>query len=179
MPTGEEVERSRVHALRHLEHDFGAGQRDPAHDPEPRAHLDRRLACAREVAVAFEPQEQRVAAELEQAAAGVVGDRQDRLEALADHLGDLLGSLAAFRRELLGELREARDVRECRSAFSDPALRARIGDQMLLQHPRDVERRPPACAGDRCGGLVWGSGTLRVLAAHGNDGIVSNWRRKR
>jgi hypothetical protein len=147
----EERERAAVHALRHLQHDLGAGQRDAAHARELVAHRERRAARALEVALAGVPQQQRVAAELEQAPAGVVGDRQDRAERAADEVGDLLGALAALRRQLLGQLGEPRNVDEDRGPLGAPAARAVAGGEALLQDARDVEREPRRAGGGRQG----------------------------
>ena len=89
-----------MQALRHPQRDLRIGQLDPPDLAQHRAHQHRRAARARRVAVAIEPEEQRVAAELEQAAAVVVGDREQRLEHASDHVGDLLGAFAALAREL-------------------------------------------------------------------------------
>src|SRR6185503_21005816 len=95
----------------------------------------------------LEPEQQRIAAELEQARAVVVGDRENRLEALADHLGDLLRAFAAFAGELLRKPGEARDVGEDGGARVRPPAVAGIRRQVLLQDARGVETR----ARDICG----------------------------
>ena len=59
------------------------------------------------MAFAFEPEQQRVAAEFEQAAAAIVGDREHQLENVPDQLGDLFGAFAAFARERFGQLGES------------------------------------------------------------------------
>ena len=92
------------------------------------------MACR----ITLEPQEQGIAAELEQAASVLVGDEQDRLETLLDGLGDLLGALAALAGEALGELRESGDVHEYRSTVCGPARAGWVIDQMLLQDARYV-----------------------------------------
>ena len=150
----EEVELTRVHALGHHQRDLGVGQLDAADVVEDRAHHQRRVAGALDVGIPLEPEQQRVAAELEQAAAAVVGHLQDRLEALADDLGDLLGALLALAGELLGELGEARDVDERRRALDRPAAGLGVVDQVLLQDPRDVEVDPLGATFGvgRCGG---------------------------
>ncbi len=99
-------------------------------------------ARARRVAVAIEPEEERVAAELEQAAAVFVGDGEHRLEHLSDHVGDLLGALAPLLREQLGQLRESRDVDERGRAVDLPCADVGIVDEVLLQDARDVTAHP-------------------------------------
>ncbi len=136
---GEEVECSRMHALRHPQRHPGAGNVDPADVAQHAAHADRGAAGARRMVGILEPQQQRVAAELEQAGAVVVGDRQDRLEAAADHLGDLLGAFPALPGKPLGQLGEARDVDEGDRAVDRPPALVRMVDQVLLQDPRQVQ----------------------------------------
>ncbi len=164
----EEIESSRVHALRHLQRYLRARQLDPADVVERAAHSHRRRARARRVAVALEPQQERVAAELEQAGAVLVGDLQDRREAAADRVGDLFRALAALARELLGELREPGDVGEHRGAGGAPGRHVRIGEQMQLEDAREVRdhafgvfqrRRCGRIGGHRFG---IGVGALRV-----------------
>ncbi len=63
-----------MHALRHPQGDLRTGDLDPAYIAQHAAHQDRCATRAHRVTLAFEPKQQRVAAELEQAAAVVVGD---------------------------------------------------------------------------------------------------------
>ena len=170
---GEKMELSGVHTLRHLQRDLCAGQLDPADVLQHAAHQHRRATRALGVILAVEPQEQRVAAELEQAALVLISDRQDRLEAAADHIGDLFRALASLARELLGELGEAGDVDERRGALCDPALAVRIIGQVLLDGPRNVrphpfgvERQHRRCGFARChrGGAVVHSGSVIIIA---------------
>ncbi len=135
----EKVEAPRMHALRHPQRCADAGKLDCADLAQHVAHQQRRAACARCVTIAFEPQQQRVAAELEQAAAAVVGDREHQLENVSDQLGDLLGAFAALARQRFGQFGESRNIDQHRAAVAGPALRRRIVDQMLLQHARDVQ----------------------------------------
>ena len=169
----EEVELPRVHALGHLQRDLGVGQLDAADVVEDRAHHQRRVAGALDVGIPFEPEEQRVAAELEQAAAAVVGHLQDGLEALADDLGDLLRALLALAGELLGKLGEARDVDERRGALDRPAPGLRVVDQVLLQDPRNVEVDPLGAAFGvgRGGGRRGRLGGRRRGHGAGSDGF--------
>jgi hypothetical protein len=60
----------------------------------------------------LEEQEQRVARELEEAAALAVGERQERLERGPDRLDQLLGPLPPAAGQALGQARETGDVGE-------------------------------------------------------------------
>ena len=131
-----------MHALRHSQRDLRARHARSG----PTSRSTRRIrTVARQAraawSVALEPQQQRVAAELEQAAAVLVGDQQNRLEAPADRVGDLLGALAALACEPLGQLREAGDVDEGGSALGGPAATVRILRQVLLKDPRHIQAR--------------------------------------
>ena len=134
----EEMEATRVNALRHAQRDLRAGQVDPTDLIERAAHAHGRGARVRHMIVALEPEEERIAAELEQAGAVLVGDLEDRCEAAANGVADLFGALAPLARELLGQRRESRDVGEHRRAFRGPARRVRIGQEVLLQDAREV-----------------------------------------
>ena len=160
----EEVEAARVHALRHPQRDLGARHVDPADVAQHAPHQHRGAARPRDVAFVLEPQQQRVAAELEQAGAVVVRDGQDRLEAAADHFGDLLRALPPLAREALGQLGEARHVGEHRGAVGGPPAAVGIVGEVLLQDPRDVEPRPRA-VGRRSFGM-----RDRALGLHGRHG---------
>src|SRR6266542_2275578 len=105
----EEVERSRMHALGHLQRDLGIRKVDTADVVEYATHEYARATRALGVLVARKPEQQRIAAELDQPAPVLIGDRENRLEAVADHIGDLLGAFPALACELLRELREPGD----------------------------------------------------------------------
>ena len=141
VPTAKKWKQSRMHALRHPQRDLRPGDFDPADVAQHAAHQDGRATGARGVTLALEPHQQRIAAELEQAAAVFVGDEQDRLETAPDRLGDLLGALAALAGEPFGQLREPGDVHEDGAAFRGPASGGRIVDQMLLEDPCHVRNR--------------------------------------
>ncbi len=121
VPTAKKWKRPGMHALRHPQRDLRARHLDPADVAQHAAHQHCGATRARGVAVALEPQQQRVAAELEQAARRCRTRPQDRLEAASDRLGDLLRTLAALAREAFGQLREAGDVDERRGAVGGPA----------------------------------------------------------
>ena len=91
--------------------------------------------------LAVEPQQQRVAAELEQATAARIRDREHRLEHAANRVSDLLGTDPAFFGERFGQLREAGYVDKRRCAFARPCPLVRVGREMLDQHPRHVRTR--------------------------------------
>ena len=170
MPTAKKWKVSRMHALRHPQRDLGARQLDPADVVERAAHPHRGRAGARRVAIALEPQQERVAAELEQAGAVLVGDLEDRREAAADRVGDLLRALAALARELLGQLREAGDVGEHRGAFRGPVRRVRIGEEVLLQDAREVGnrrvRRPRPAHGGAAGSVSSSRDSAALFGGH-------------
>ena len=150
----EEMEASRMHALRHSQRDLGTGNFDPADVAQRAAHQDRRAAGARGVTIALEPQKQGIAAELEQAAAVLVGDGQDRLETASDRLGDLFGALAALAREPLGQFRESGDVHEyggavARSSIGWPDRRPDVAGECAPHTERPDPRWRPASADSR------------------------------
>ena len=66
-------------------------------------HEHGRAAARDGVPAVLEPEQQRIAAELEEARAVFVGDEQNRLETVADGIGDLLRAFAALAREPLGQ----------------------------------------------------------------------------
>ena len=88
---------------------------------QPAAHAERGAAGALDVVGAVEEQQQRVAAELQQAAVVAVGLREQLGEGRAEHVDQLLGALAAALGEALRELGEAGDVGE---------------EQRSVEHPR-------------------------------------------
>ncbi len=101
-------------------------------------------AGPRDVRLALEQQQERVAAELEQRAAVGVGDGEERLEAAADRVGELLGPLpAAPARELLGQLGEAGDVDEHAGPVDDADRAVRRVREVAEQHARQVRRSAP------------------------------------
>ena len=87
----------------------------------------------------LEPQQKGVAAKFEETRAIVVGHLQERLEAVADRLGDLFRSFAALARQPLGEFREPGDINECGGAFGGPALAVWIREQPVLKNPRQIQ----------------------------------------
>ena len=83
-----------------------------------------------------EEQQQRVAAELDQTAAVLIGRGEQLAEHESDDVGDLLGSHPAEPGQPLRHLREARDVDEHHRAVD--GLHAQVG---LLDDPLDGEPR--------------------------------------
>ena len=136
----EEVIRARVHADRHPQLDVRAGHFDPADLTQRPPHPHRRAAGVRHVIVFLEQQQQRVAAELDEAAVVGVGDRQQVGEAGLDRVRDLLGALLPHLRELLGQLREAGDVDEDDGALRRPPRRFGILGEVAQQDPGHVGR---------------------------------------
>ena len=135
------MELAGVNSLRHLQRDPRAWHFDATDIAQYPAHLQRRAAGTHHVALGGEPEQQCVAAELEQAATIIVGDLQDRFETAPDRIGDLFRSFAALAREPFRQLRESRDVDEHCAAVTRPEACLRIVDQMLLEDPRDVAAR--------------------------------------
>ena len=141
-----------MHTLRHLQRDLGAGQLDVPDIVECAAHPHRSRAGALRVAFTLEPQEQRVAAELEEAGALFIGDFEDRRKAAADRVGDLFGALAtALARQLLGQLREAGNIGEHSRTLSRPAATVRIVDQVLLENAGEIRDRAFGVGDGHCG----------------------------
>ena len=133
----EELEAAGVEAGVHLQLD-GAGRRPRPSDRAQRpAHLERRARRARCVVVALVEQQQRVAAELEQAAALRVGDGEQRREGRVHDLGDLLRAGSAEAGEPLGHRREARDVDERERSVDLAPDRLGIVAEPLERQPWD------------------------------------------
>ena len=119
----EAVHAAGVDAGRHPQHDAPRGGVEPADLGQPALHADRAQRRAFLVRVVGEEEEQRIATELEEAAARGVRDGEERFEALADPAGDLFGAHLAVPGETLGHLGEARDVDEReRGVDGHPAL---------------------------------------------------------
>jgi hypothetical protein len=125
-------------ADRHAKPHLGAGKVDPADLAEGAAHPHGRPARHLDVVLAPEQQQQRVAAELDQAAAVRVRDRQQVGEARLDRLRDLLRPLLAVLGEALGQLGEPRDVDEHDRAVDRPATPVRPLGEVVQQQPRHV-----------------------------------------
>ncbi len=145
----EKIEVTRMHALRHLQRDVHAGQRDSAHVVECAAHPHRRRAGARRVTFAMEPQQQCVAAEFEEAGAVFVRDFQDRLEAAADRIGDLL-------------LAPSRPLRaSCSDSCVNPEMSANAAVPSAVQHgvsgsARSMQLQDAGQVRNRTFGIGWG-----------------------
>ena len=108
----------------HAQHDATGAGVQPADVGEARLHAERGAGGALGVIGAGEEEEQRVAAELQQAAAGLVRDLEQRLEAGADRVGHLFGADLAVAGEPLGHLGEAGDVDEEQRAVDRPGRSA-------------------------------------------------------
>ncbi|GIU89336.1 MAG: hypothetical protein KatS3mg010_0435 [Acidimicrobiia bacterium] len=108
----EEVHRSAVHADRHAQRDPADRGRDARGLAERGAHLDGGAAplCGR--LVALEHEQQRVAAELEQAAAPLVGELEHRAEDAVEYLCQFLGTDAPSAGKSFRQVGEAGDVDE-------------------------------------------------------------------
>ena len=127
-----------VDADRHAQLDPDTALVEPARLAQGAAHAGRRTARALRMAVAVEQQQQRIAAELQQAATGLVRDGQEGREAAADRSGETLGALATLPREPLGQLREAADVDEDERAVEAPDRGVRRLVEMPQQESRNV-----------------------------------------
>ena len=147
----EQLEAARVHADGHLESHGAGGGREAAHAGERLLHADRGGRGALLVVDPAKEQQDGVAAELEEI--GVLGvRRRDELgKRRVENEGDLLGTLPAAPGQLLGELREARDVGEHERALEGARLRPRLVAQPVGRDPRN-ERSQRVGRGPRTGG---------------------------
>ena len=139
----------------HLELNRPGRRSRPADRPKRPAHLERRPSSPACVLLAVVEQQQRVAAELEEAAALRVGNAEERRERGIHHLGDLLGPCSAEARETLRHGGEARDVDECEGSLDLAPRCLGLVAEPLQRQPRDerneVARRAYACIRRRCG----------------------------
>ena len=138
IPHQEEVERTAVRTHRHAQLDLGARQVDLADGPQRGAHPHGGRARPNRMSLAREEQQQRVAAELEQAATVRVGHGEQLGEAGLDRLGDLFGALFALAGQLLGQFREAGDVDEHDAALERPRGLVRRMRELAHEDPGDV-----------------------------------------
>jgi hypothetical protein len=90
------------------------------------------------VVVAGEEEQQRVAAELQEAATGLVRDLEQGLEAGPDGVGDLLGADLAVPGQALGHLGEAGDVDEEERAVDGLGQVIGRGGRPVQGQPGDV-----------------------------------------
>ncbi len=116
----DQVDLAGVHPLRHPQRDLAGRGLQRAERAQAPAHAEGGAARALDVVGPVEEQQQRVAAELQQAPVVAVGLREQLGEGRAEHVDELLGPLAAALGEALGELREAGDVGEEQRAFEHP-----------------------------------------------------------
>ena len=79
-------------------------------------------AGPQQVVLVVEEQQHRVAAELQELAALLRRDAEERVEARVDRLGDVLGALASAAGQALGQLGEAGDVDEDGGSLDDPVV---------------------------------------------------------
>ncbi len=108
----------------HLELNRPGGRSRPTDRPKRPPHLECRPSGPACVLLAVVEQQQRVAAELEEAATLCIGDAEERGERGVHDLGYLLGPGSSETREALRHRREARDVDE-RDGSLDLAPRCR------------------------------------------------------
>ena len=145
---GKEMEFAGMHALRHPQRDVRTGNLDAADGAQDTAHQRRRTAGALDVAFALEPEQQRIAPELQQAAAVLVRDLEDRFETASDCLRNLLRALAALAGEPLRQLGETGDIDERGGAVARPVACFRVFEQVPLEDPGNVA---PCMPDVRCG----------------------------
>jgi hypothetical protein len=144
-------ERAGVDPGGHAQHDPPGARLEPTDVGEARLHPERGPRGASRVARAGEEQEECVAAELQEPAAGPVRDLQQRLEAGPDRVGDLLGTDLAVPGEALGHLREAGDVDEQQGALDRAGGLVGVGVGPVDGEPGDVGEQRPV-PGSRAGG---------------------------
>ena len=113
-----------MHALRHAQRDGAAFGDDRPAGAQRGPHRDGRADRAGRVVGAVEEQAQRVAAELQEVAAGGERDVEERGEGVVEDRGELLGPDPAAAGQALRELREPRDVGEAQ-AFRRPSTTLR------------------------------------------------------
>ncbi len=133
-----------MHADRHPQDDLAAAGPDPAGLAQRSPHPSGRRAGPGGVILAREPQQHRVAAELQQRAAELVGAAEQRGKARVDRVDEVLGALLAPARETLGQAREPRHVREHHRPLE--LLDQRVGRcrESPEEHPRDVAVDSPS-----------------------------------
>ena len=124
------MEQPGVDTGRHAELHPRARDLEAARSPELLAHRDRGAAGPCFVTGPGEQQQERVAAELQEAPALGVRDREQLGEAAPDAVGEVLGTDLSALGQPLREIREARDVDE------------RDGSLDLLIRPVDVVGDP-------------------------------------
>jgi hypothetical protein len=132
-----------VHAHRHPQLDRRRAGLDRAVRAQLIAHRHGARACSFGVSVAVEQEQQRVSAELQQAAALVVGDGEQTLEAASDRVGQLLRALAAAPPcEALGQLGETGHVDEHAGAVDGAHAALSLAGQELQHRARYVRFGP-------------------------------------
>lgn len=136
LPHQREVEGVAVQADGHPQHPPHAGDLDAAHLAQPLPHPDRRPAGPLDVQVAVEEQQQRVPAELHEAAAVVVRDAQQRREARVDRPDEELRALGPAARQPLREPGEPRAVGEEHRPRDRPDGAEDLGRQVLQNAAR-------------------------------------------
>ena len=95
LPDEKELEAAAVEPRVHLQLDRSGRRSRPADRPERATHLESRASGPARVILSVVEQQQRVAAELEEAAPLRVGDAEERRERGVHHLRDLLRSRPA------------------------------------------------------------------------------------
>ena len=138
----EEVERPRVGTDRHAEAHLLSEHAELATLSQGAAHPHCRPRGPGGMVVPVEEQQERIAAELEEATAVVVRHRQQLREGRADRCRQLLGTDVPLPGQTLGEFGETRDVDEDNAAVERPGERRRVGPEPLRHQPREIGSEP-------------------------------------
>ncbi len=141
----EEVERAGVHAERHAQAHRARRREHTAGGAQGRSHLDGGDDPSASVVVTVEPEQKRVAAELQQSSATFVRDTEQPPEAVGEDGRQFLGPDAPAAREALGKIGEAADVGEAERAFTSEGRGARVGSGPFEREARLVCRQSIGC----------------------------------
>ena len=169
----EEVKQTGVRTHRHPERHPPHRRRERAHPAQLRPHPVGGRDRAEGMVVALEEQEQRVAPELDQAAAAGVRLGEQCPEGVTDDVRDLLGTDLALPGEALRHLREPRNVHEHHRPVD--LAHERVGHRLLPveNEPGQIglQRRRHARCHQASVLLLTGSDAPTTSANDGNDSI--------
>jgi len=145
----EEMERAAVHTHRHPQDDLAGGGIEASDAAQRPPHPMRGGRGAGGMPRPGEPDQERVASELQQAAVLAVGDGEQLGEDGAEHLGDLLGAHLAVAGQALGHLREPGDVDEDHRPFQGSEGQVRLFGEPADQKPGSVRPQDLRALGRR------------------------------